>query len=65
MNKTTNECPLCGCYLPTLGHLLSEHAAVKARFDDGDAAWSELLAVEARINAAGGMHMIGATYNED
>jgi hypothetical protein len=63
--NTDHECPLCGTYLPTLGHLLSEREAIKARFDCSDTAWQELFAVEALIRDKGAMHLIGATYNED
>jgi hypothetical protein len=60
-----HECPLCGTYLPSLGHLLSERNGIKARFDCSEASWQELFKVEAAIRAAGGMHLIGTTYNED
>ena len=67
MNNTNrrNECPMCETLAPTLAHLLSEHAAIKAKFDCSDASWSAIFAVEARINQLGGMHLIGTTYNED
>jgi hypothetical protein len=40
---TAKECPLCGSYLPSLGHLISEFHA---------AAGAEKAAVAARIKAA-------------
>jgi hypothetical protein len=46
MTKTqaaSKECPLCGCYLPSLGHLTSELNA---------AVGSDRTAVLARIKAA-------------
>jgi hypothetical protein len=49
----------------TIKSLLVERDAIKAKFDCSDASWQALFAVEAKINAAGGMHLIGTTYNED
>ncbi len=60
----THECPLCGTYLPSIGHLLSEHAGVKARNGISDQDWADLFAIEAAINARGLMHLIGTTYDD-
>lgn len=59
-----NECPLCGTYLPSLGHLLSERDAIKARITDGMNEWPALFAVEAQIVKAGALHLISDVYSE-
>ncbi len=64
IHNVTNECPACGCYLPTIGHLLSERDTVKNRITDGMQEWPMLFAIEARINLAGGLHIISDTYND-
>jgi len=47
MNLKLYECPVCACYLPSLGHLISERDAIKAgRGHD----W-QLPEIEKRIKA--------------
>jgi hypothetical protein len=69
MTETRNvahECSLCSTYLPTIGHLESEYAALKTRVAGRFLTaqeWDDLFAIEAALRAKGVLK--GSTYNED
>ena len=52
-NASRRECPLCGTYLPSLGHLISELDAAENRFADGVTdSRDEINAIARSLNVA-------------